>query len=78
MVSAGPFVSILLEGSGILGQACVLETEWVLTVVHGSEACARCGLECIINLETLLEVHPVLCGLSEFVLKEEEKESVYD
>ena len=68
VVTAGPFLSVSLEGCFVLGQSGVLQLEWLWAAFHWGETSASCGLECLSSWKSSLEVHPVLSGLSEFIL----------
>ena len=68
MVARGPLGSVLGQSGLVLRQTSVLQREGVLSLLEWLEAVSSGSLEGIRWLDSLLEVHPVLGGLTELLL----------
>ena len=68
VVSAGVVLFVLFHGGRVFGKARLAKLEWILTSAHVREARAIRSLEGLISVETWLEVHPIFCSVSEFLL----------
>ena len=68
VVTAGVVLFVLFHGGRVASKACLAQLEWILTLVHARVARTGRGLEGLISAETRLEVHPIFCSVSEFLL----------
>ena len=68
MVGRCVLVTVLLECGSVSGSGVLSKSERLATSAHFVETDLTRGFESFIGLETLLEVHPVLRCVAEFLL----------
>ena len=68
MVSARVVLFVLLHGGLVASEGSLAQLEWISTSAHIGEARTSRGLEGLLSGETRLEIHPIFCSVSEFLL----------
>ena len=68
VVTASVVLFVLFHGGRVASKTCLAQLEWILTLVHARVARTGRGLEGLTSVETRLEVHPIFCSVSEFLL----------
>ena len=69
MIALRPLGTVLFQGRLVFGEPSLFQLEWVLSLTQSIEGGASGRLEGFLCLELRLEVHPVLGGVAEALLK---------
>ena len=63
MVASCPSLSVLLEGLFVFSEIILSQLEFFTSLLNGWDILHGSGLEGLLWLKTLLEIHPVLSGV---------------